>query len=79
MKTLVNGAGECPSGGTYKATGSLFLEWANPAGVFATTQSVNSSAAINSAAGGTLAVGTKAASLTGTLNFSIGGQYFGVE
>jgi hypothetical protein len=75
---LVKGSGSCPIEGNYKVTGNLFMEWANPPGVYATTQSVSTSAAINAEGGGSLSIGSKAASLTGTLNLTDEGKTFGV-
>lgn len=60
--------------------GTLFVKAQNATGIQAAEQRVNSSAAINSEAGGTLRVGSEAASLTGEAKFELsGGGAFGTH
>jgi hypothetical protein len=63
-------AGEkCPLKTTIIPKGSVFVQSTNPTNTQAAAQTVKSTAAINSAAGGTLHVGTEAAILTTTATF----------
>jgi hypothetical protein len=59
----------CPIAGTYKVTGTQFGEASNATGVFAETQEVKTSAAIQESAGeaGSLKFGANPAVLTGAL------------
>jgi hypothetical protein len=59
---------ECPLKTTITPKGSVFVESVNSTGVQAAIQRVNSSGTINSTAGGSLHVGSEAATLTATVN-----------
>lgn len=70
----------CPIGTAIVPKGTVFVQAANTTGTYAASQKVTSSAAINTTAGGTLHVGTEAASLTGSALFKLSsGEAFGVE
>jgi hypothetical protein len=73
--TVVLTGTSCPIAGTYKVTGSQFAEATNATGVFAASQEIKLSAAIQEQAGeaGSLKFGANAAVLTGALKGSIGG------
>jgi hypothetical protein len=70
---------ECALKTTIIPKGSVFVQAVNKTGVQAATQRVNSSGTINSTAGGNLHVGTEAATLEATADFSIGGTAFGTH
>ena len=59
------------------AKGSLFLQSEHATGYFASSQTLDSSASINSIAGGNFHVGTQAATLQNTLVFRASGTIFG--
>lgn len=68
----------CPDG-SFKLTGSVYGEGRSGTNSFRTTQEVTFSPAIQTTVGGTLALGTQVANLTGTAGFQAGGQFFGVK
>jgi hypothetical protein len=68
----------CALATTLVPKGSVFVESANATGTQAVEQEVHSSAAINTAAGGSLKVGTKTASLTGSAKFKMKGAKVGI-
>ena len=69
----------CPISGTFSAKGTMFVEAEKTTGTQEPEQIVASSATINTTAGGSLHVGTPAASLAGEIKFSIGGTPFGTH
>ena len=74
----ISGVPPCPAG-SFKLTGSVYGEGKSGTNSFKTTQEVTFSPAIQTTVGGTLALGTQPANLTGTGNFQAGGQFFGVK
>jgi hypothetical protein len=69
----------CSLATTLVPKGSVFVEAAKHTGEYAVEQEVHSSEAINTTAGGSLKVGTKTASLTGSALFKLkSGSAFGV-
>jgi hypothetical protein len=68
----------CPAG-TFPVKGVLFGKTTAATGTQAASQTIQFTPAINSAAGGSLAVGGFASELTGTDVLSIGGTPFGVH
>jgi hypothetical protein len=71
---------ECPLAAPIVPKGTIFFKTANATGVNSAEQKASSSAAINTAAGGTLHVGTEAASLTTTTKFTLAtGEEFGTH
>jgi hypothetical protein len=70
---LENNGGTCAVAGLYAVTGTLFTTGVNNTNVFASAQEAEISAAIETANGGGLFIGSQPAVLTGTGVFSIGG------
>jgi hypothetical protein len=71
---------ECALKTTIVPKGSFFVQTVNATGTQATSQRVNSSGTINSTAGGNLHVGTEAATLEATADFSLSsGAAFGTH
>ncbi len=68
----------CALATTLIPKGSVFVESANKTGIQEVEQEVHSSAVINALAGGSLKVGTKAASLAGSATFKMTGAMLGV-
>ncbi len=77
--TMSLAGASCPIKTAIIPKGTVFVKAQNAAGVYAVEQQVNSSPAINSAAGGTLHVGEESASLTGEVAFDLIGEHEGQE
>jgi len=59
---------ECAAEGTYPAKGNVFGQASNPTGTEAANQPLTFSGAINTTAGGSLTLGTNAATISGVAN-----------
>lgn len=81
---LIKGTGACALAGTYNITGTDFLKANNATGVFAVSQGLTGSGAINTEAGGELKFGSKFAELkttnaAATLNGANKGKEFATK
>lgn len=75
--TLELTGASCPIKTAIIPKGTVFMQSANATGTQAVEQQLNSSAAINSTAGGSLHVGTETASLTGAAKMKLSGAHAG--
>jgi hypothetical protein len=71
--SLVSGSGACTISGNYIVSGNFFTKATNTTGVYAASQTVSSSGAINAEGGGSLKFGSSQFEINGTATFALAG------